>query len=53
MTVLIVEQQVQEALGYAQRAIILDHGTVAHTAAAQALLGDSATLERWVGMAVH
>lgn len=53
MTVLIVEQQVQEALGYAQRAVILDHGTVAHTAAAQALLADSANLERWVGMAVH
>lgn len=53
MTVVIVEQQVQEALNYAQRAIILDHGAVVHAAAADALLEDSVTLERWVGMAVH
>lgn len=53
MTVVIVEQQVQEALNYAQRAIILDHGAVVHAAAADALLQDSVTLERWVGMAVH
>jgi branched-chain amino acid transport system ATP-binding protein len=53
IAVVIVEQQVDEALGYAQRAVILDHGTVVHTASAGALLADTEALERWVGMAVH
>lgn len=53
IAVVIVEQQVDEALGYAQRAVILDHGTVVHTANAGPLLADTETLERWVGMAVH
>ncbi|MBX3605670.1 MAG: ABC transporter ATP-binding protein [Piscinibacter sp.] len=53
ITVVIVEQQVQEALGYADRALVLDHGTVVHDAAAQALRNDPATLERLVGVAVH
>ncbi|MNT79496.1 High-affinity branched-chain amino acid transport ATP-binding protein LivF [compost metagenome] len=50
---IIVEQQVDEALQYAQRAVVLDHGTVVHAAGAAELLADEATLERWVGMAVH
>jgi branched-chain amino acid transport system ATP-binding protein len=50
---IIVEQQVDEALNYAQRAVILDHGTVVHEGSAAELLRDEATLERWVGMAVH
>jgi branched-chain amino acid transport system ATP-binding protein len=53
IAVVIVEQQVDEALGYAQRAVILDHGTVVHSARAGALLADTEALERWVGMAVH
>lgn len=53
IAVLIVEQQVQEVLGYAQRALILEHGTLAHTADAAQLLADGATLERYLGMAVH
>jgi branched-chain amino acid transport system ATP-binding protein len=53
IAVIIVEQQVDEALGYAQRAVILDHGTVVHQDDAQALLHDTDALERWVGMAVH
>lgn len=53
MSVVIVEQQVEEALSYAQRAVILDHGVVVHGGAAEELLSDEATLERWVGMAVH
>jgi branched-chain amino acid transport system ATP-binding protein len=53
IAVIIVEQQVDEALGYAQRAVILDHGTVVHSANAGALLADTEALERWVGMAVH
>lgn len=53
MAVLIVEQQIDEALAYASRALILDHGQVVHEASAQALRQDSATLDRWVGLAVH
>lgn len=53
IAVVIVEQQVDEALGYAERALILDHGTVVHNADAASLLADPETLERWVGMAVH
>jgi branched-chain amino acid transport system ATP-binding protein len=53
ITVVIVEQQVQEALGYADRALILERGAVAHAASAAELRNDAATLERLVGMAVH
>ncbi|WP_447774848.1 ABC transporter ATP-binding protein [Variovorax boronicumulans] len=53
IAVVIVEQQVDEALGYAERALILDHGAVVHSASASGLLDDPQTLERWVGMAVH
>lgn len=53
ITVVIVEQQVDEALAYASRAVILERGAVAHTAPADELRGDLPTLERYVGMAVH
>jgi branched-chain amino acid transport system ATP-binding protein len=53
ITVVIVEQQVQEALGYADRALVLERGAVVHAADAHTLRHDSATLERLVGMAVH
>jgi branched-chain amino acid transport system ATP-binding protein len=53
IAVIIVEQQVDEALRYAKRAVILDHGSVVHSADADVLVNDTETLERWVGMAVH
>lgn len=53
IAVVMVEQQVQEALGYASRALVLERGAVVHAAAAAELRADSATLERLVGMAVH
>ena len=53
LTVVIVEQQVKEALGYAERALVMARGAVVHEAPANALRDDSATLERLVGMAVH
>lgn len=52
ITVVIVEQQVKEALGYAQNTLVLERGAVSHTGAAADLLADSATLERLVGMAL-
>lgn len=53
LTVVIVEQQVQEALAFADRALVMERGAVCHSAAADELRQDSATLERLVGMAVH
>ena len=53
ITVVIVEQQVQEALGYADRALVLSRGAVVHEARAYDLRHDAATLERLVGVAVH
>ncbi len=53
ITVVIVEQQVREALGYADRALVLERGTVVLEAAAAVLREDGATLERLVGVAVH
>ena len=53
VTVVIVEQQVQEALGYASRALVLERGALVHEAPAAELRSDAATLERLVGMAVH
>ena len=53
ITVLLVEQQVQEALAFADRALILDRGAVVHQAAAQALRADTTTIDRLVGMAEH
>ncbi len=53
ITVVIVEQQVQEALNYAQRALVMSHGAVVHGAAASELMQDTSALERWVGMAVN
>jgi branched-chain amino acid transport system ATP-binding protein len=51
--VVIVEQQVDEVLHYAERAVVLDHGTVVHEDSAAALREDEAALDRWLGMAVH
>jgi branched-chain amino acid transport system ATP-binding protein len=53
LTVLIVEQQVQEALAYASRALVMERGTVTHEAPAARLLQEQDTLERLVGLAVH
>lgn len=52
ITVVIVEQQVLEVLRYAQHALIMERGTTAHYAPADALLHDNDTLERFVGVAI-
>ena len=53
LSVVIVEQQVQEALAYASHALILARGAVAHAAPAAELRHDHVTLERLVGLAVE
>ncbi|WP_255440032.1 ABC transporter ATP-binding protein [Caenimonas sedimenti] len=51
--VVIVEQQIDEVLGYAQQAVVLDHGTVVHQDTAAGLRADNEALDRWLGMAVQ
>jgi branched-chain amino acid transport system ATP-binding protein len=53
LAVLIVEQQVQEVLGYAQRAVVLARGHAVHEASAKHLQEDPAALDRHIGLAVH
>jgi branched-chain amino acid transport system ATP-binding protein len=53
ITVVIVEQQVHEVLTYADQVLIMEHGSAAHRSSAAELLQDKATLERFVGVAVH
>ncbi len=46
-TILLVEQNVELALGIADRAYVLDQGAVVHQASAQALLADDEIKERY------
>jgi len=50
VAILLVEQKVQEALAFAQQAIVLDHGTVVHAGASAELLEDPAILDRYVSV---
>lgn len=53
IAVVMVEQQVKEALSHTRQAIIMDHGDVVYAGDSSELLVDSVTLDRYVGMAVH
>jgi branched-chain amino acid transport system ATP-binding protein len=46
-TILLVEQNVELALGLADRVYVIDHGTVAHSGPAAALLADPEIQERY------
>jgi branched-chain amino acid transport system ATP-binding protein len=46
-TILLVEQNVELALGLADRVYVIDHGTVAHSGPASALLADPEIQERY------
>jgi branched-chain amino acid transport system ATP-binding protein len=48
---IIVEQNAQKILGLADRAVILERGTIVHDAASAALKADPAVLERLLGVA--
>ncbi|WP_028998191.1 ABC transporter ATP-binding protein [Azohydromonas australica] len=52
LSVVIVEQQVHEALGFAHDALIMDHGAIVHAGSSQALLQSPDILDRHVGVAV-
>jgi branched-chain amino acid transport system ATP-binding protein len=47
MTILLVEQNVELALGLADRVYVVDHGTVVHSGSARALLADPEIQERY------
>jgi branched-chain amino acid transport system ATP-binding protein len=46
-----VEQNAQKILGLADRAVILERGTIVHDAASATLKADAAALERFLGVA--
>jgi branched-chain amino acid transport system ATP-binding protein len=48
---IIVEQNAQKILGLADRAVILERGTIVHDATSAALKADPAALERFLGVA--
>ncbi len=52
LSVVIVEQQVHEALGFARDALIMDHGSIVHAGGSQELLQSPDILDRHVGVAV-
>ena len=51
VAILLVEQKVQEALKFTQRALILDHGAVVHQDLCAQLLEDSRMLDRYIAVA--
>jgi branched-chain amino acid transport system ATP-binding protein len=53
IAVLMVEQQVDEALDYAERALIVERGAVAHAAASAELRARHEVLDRYIGMVVN
>ena len=50
VAILLVEQKVQEALAFAQQAIVLDHGAVVHAGHSTELLDDPAILDRYISV---
>lgn len=53
MAVVIVEQQVHDALAFAGQALILDHGSLVHASDCPSLLANHDILDRYVGVAVE
>jgi branched-chain amino acid transport system ATP-binding protein len=47
VTILLVEQNVELALGIADRAYVIDQGAIVHRASARELLADAAIQERY------
>jgi branched-chain amino acid transport system ATP-binding protein len=47
---IIVEQNARKILGLADRAVVLERGSIVHDAPSVALMNDPATLERFLGV---
>ena len=52
-TIVLVEQHASLALGFAERAIVLDHGEIVHTGPAARLASDPAALNRLLGVGLE
>ncbi len=51
-SLILVEQHVEQALGLAHRALVLERGRVVHNAKCSDLLANISVLEKWVGVRV-
>ncbi|HBT34190.1 MAG TPA: ABC transporter ATP-binding protein, partial [Pusillimonas sp.] len=51
VAVVLVEQKVQEALKFAQRALVLDHGAVVYESGTAELIDNPAILDRYIAVA--
>lgn len=51
VAIVLVEQKVQEALKFAQRALVLDHGAVVYESGTAELINDPAILDRYIAVA--
>lgn len=51
MTIVLVEQKYELALGHSDRCVVIDHGTVVHESPSQDLLKDPALIDRLIGVA--
>jgi branched-chain amino acid transport system ATP-binding protein len=50
MALVLVEQHAEVALRLTDHAVIIERGLIAHEAGSQELLGDKATLDRYIGL---
>jgi branched-chain amino acid transport system ATP-binding protein len=50
MALVLIEQHAEVALGLTEQAVVMERGVIAHRAASSALLGDHATLDRYLGL---
>ncbi len=53
IALVLVEQHAEVALGLTQLAVIIERGLIAHRAASRELLGDVATLDRYIGLSLR
>jgi branched-chain amino acid transport system ATP-binding protein len=53
MTILLVEQQIERALGFAQDVFILERGRLVWTGTAGQLRSSSTIVEKYLGAGIH
>ena len=53
MTVILVEQQIERALDFADAVILMERGRVAWSGASATLREDQAAIERFIGVGIH
>jgi branched-chain amino acid transport system ATP-binding protein len=53
MTILLVEQQIERALDFAERVLVIERGRIAWTGASAELRADRALVDRLLGVGIH